>query len=69
MQTLTSDEIGYITASFRAWCTAHGKSAPTREDAEAYFIYVQHNEPFIAERIDDDWDDFVAFLTERRLLL
>lgn len=68
MQTLTSDEIGYITASFRAWCAAHGKTAPTADDALAYFAYVQDHEPFVAERIDDDWDDFIAFLRERRLV-
>jgi len=69
MQTLTADEIDYIAASFRAWCSAHGKSAPTADDALAYFSYVQEHEPFIAERIDDDWDDFISFLHERRLVL
>ena len=68
MQTLTTAEIDYITASFRAWCAAQRKDAPTLEEASAYFSYVQANEPFIAERLDDDWDDFVAFLRERRLI-
>ena len=68
MQTLTSDEIDYITGSFRAWCAAEGKLAPTAEDAAAYFSHVQDHEPFIAERIDGDWDDFIAFLREWRLV-
>ncbi len=68
MQTLTSDEIDYIAASFRAWCSAEGKAAPTADDALAYFTQVQAQEPFIAERIDGDWDDFIAFLRERRLM-
>lgn len=68
MQTITSAEIDYIVASFRAWCAEHGKPAPTAEDALAYFTHVQQAEPFIAERLDDDWDDFLAFLRERRLI-
>lgn len=68
MQTLTSDEIDYIATSFRAWCAAQGKSAPTADDALAYFSHVQANEPFVAEWIDDDWEDFIAFLRERRLV-
>jgi hypothetical protein len=68
MQTLTSDEIDYIAASFRAWCASEGKAAPTADDAAAYFSHVQTHEPFIAERIDGDWDDFIAFLRERQLL-
>lgn len=68
MQTLNSDEIGYITASFRAWCAANGKPAPTADDALAYFSHVQDHEPFVAERIDGDWDDFIAFLREWRLV-
>jgi hypothetical protein len=68
MQTLTSDEIDYIAASFRAWCAAEGKLIPTADDALAYFSHVRTHEPFIAERIDDDWDDFIAFLRERRLV-
>jgi hypothetical protein len=68
MQTLTSDEIDYIAASFRAWCTAHVPSTPTAKDALVYFSYVQAHEPFVAEKIDGDWDDFVAFLRERQLV-
>ena len=68
MQTLTSEEIGYIAASFRAWCAANGKFAPTADDALAYFSHVQSHEPFVAERIDGDWDDFIAFLRERQLV-
>ena len=68
MQTLTSDEIDYIIASFRAWCAAQGKTPPTAEDAAAYFSHVQDHEPFVAERIDGDWDDFIAFLREWRLV-
>ncbi len=68
MQTLTSDEIDYIAASFRAWCSAEGKGAPTADDALAYFTHVQAHEPYIAERIDGDWDDFIAFMRERRLV-
>jgi len=69
MQTVTSDEIDYIVASFRSWCATHGKPAPTAEEAMAYFSYVQTNEPFIAEKLDGDWEDFLAFLQERRLIL
>jgi len=69
VQTVTSAEIDYIVASFKAWCTAHGKATPTTEDAAAYFTHVQQAEPFIAERLDDDWDDFLAFLRERRLIV
>jgi hypothetical protein len=69
MQTVTADEIDYIVASFRAWCAANGKPAPAAEDAYAYFLYVQSAEPFVAEKLDDDWDDFLAFLLERRLLM
>lgn len=68
MQTITSDEIDYIVASFRAWCVANDKPAPTAEDALAYFSYAQSNEPFVAEKLDGDWDDFLAFLQERRLV-
>ena len=68
MQTLTSGEIDFIAASFCAWCAAHGKSAPTEDDALAYFSHVQAHEPFVAERIDGDWDDFIAFLHERQLV-
>jgi hypothetical protein len=68
MHTLASDEIDYITASFRAWCATQGKSDPTADDALAYFSHVQAHEPFVAERIDGDWDDFIAFLRERRLV-
>jgi hypothetical protein len=68
MQTVTSDESDYIVASFRAWCVANGKAAPTVEDAFAYFNYVQANEPFVAEKLDGDLEDFIAFLRERRLL-
>jgi hypothetical protein len=68
LQTLTSSEIDYIAASFRAWCAAQDKPAPTADDASAYLSHVQANEPFVAERIDDDWDDFIAFLHERQLV-
>jgi hypothetical protein len=68
MQTVTSDEIDYIVASFRAWCVANGKPAPTAEDAFVYFSHVQEHEPFVAEKLDSDWDDFLAFLQERRLI-
>ncbi len=72
MQTLTSEEIDYVSASFRAWCAvhteSHAKPAPTLESAFAYFSYVQEHEPFVAELIDGDWEDFVAFLRERQLL-
>ena len=68
MQTLTSDEIDYVAASFRAWCAGHGKAVPTVEDALAYFTDAQSNEPFVAEKLDGDWDDFLAFLRERRLV-
>ncbi|MBY0509022.1 MAG: hypothetical protein K2P94_02615 [Rhodospirillaceae bacterium] len=69
MQTVTSDEIYYIVASFRAWCVANNKAAPTAEDAFVYFSYVQANEPFVAEKLDGDWDDFLAFLRERRAVI
>ena len=68
MQTLTSEEIDYVSASFRAWCAVHAKPVPTLESAFAYFSYVQKHEPFAAELIDGDWQDFVAFLRERQLL-
>ena len=68
MQTLTSAEIDYIAASFQAWYAAQGKSAANADDALAYFSHVQAHEPFVAERIDGDWDDFIAFLRERRLV-
>lgn len=68
MQTITTDEIEYIAASFRAWCAAQGKPAPTAEDAFAYFSHAQTNEPFVAEKLDGDWDDFLAFLQERQLV-
>ena len=68
MLTMTEQEIDFVAASFRAWCTARGKSAPTADDALAYFSHVQAHEPFVAERIDGDWDDFIAFLRERRLV-
>lgn len=68
MQTITSDEIDYIVASFRAWCADNGKPLPTAEDAFAYFSYAQAHEPFVADKIDGDWDDFLAFLQERRLI-
>ena len=68
MQTVTTDEIDYVTASFRAWCLEHEKPAPTVEDAFAYFNHAQSNEPFIAEKLDGDWDDFLAFLLERQLV-
>lgn len=68
MQTLSSGEIDYITASFRAWCAAEGRTAPTADDALAYFSHVQDHEPFVAERIDGDLEDFVAFLREWRLM-
>ncbi len=68
MQTLTSQDIDYIGVSFKLWCAASDKPAPTAEHAFAYFSYVQEQEPYIAELIDGDWDDFLAFLRERRLL-
>jgi hypothetical protein len=68
MQTVTSDEIDYITASFKAWCAANAKPAPTAEEAYAYFQHAQAAEPFIAEKLDGDWPDFLAFLQERRLV-
>ena len=68
MQTLTSQDIDYLAASFKAWCAANSKPAPTTEDAFIYFSYVQEQEPYLADLIDGDWEDFVAFLRERRLL-
>jgi hypothetical protein len=68
MQTLNEQDIDYIVTSFKAWCAAHAKPAPTSEDALAYFTYAQENEPFIAERMDGDWDDFLAFLQGRWLV-
>lgn len=68
MQTITSDEIDYIVASFKAWCRTNAKPAPTAEDALAYFNYAQNAEPFVAERLDGDWPDFLTFLQERRLV-
>ena len=68
MQTITSDEIDYIVANFKAWCVANAKPAPTAEDAFAYFAHAQSSEPFVAERLDGDWPDFLAFLQERQLI-
>jgi len=68
MLTMTSQEIDYVVASFKAWCVQHDKPAPTLEDAEVYYTHVQHFEPAVAEFVDGDWDDFVAFLRERSLL-
>ncbi len=69
MLTMTSQEIDYVAASFKAWCVQHKKPAPTAEDAEVYFTYVQHFEPSVAELLNNDWDDFLAFLRERGLLV
>ncbi len=68
MLTMTEQEIDFVAASFRAWCTENGKLAPSADDAAAYFAQVQNNEPMAAELIDHDWEDFLAFLQERRLL-
>ncbi len=68
MQTISSGEIDYLAASFRAWCKANAVTTPDADAAQAYFAYVRENEPYAAELIDDDWEDFIAFLTERRLL-
>lgn len=68
MLTVTEQEIDFVAASFKAWCAQHGKAAPTADDAAAYFAFAQSNEPYAAELIDNDWDDFLAFLQERRLL-
>ena len=68
MLTMTSDEIDYVAASFKAWCAAHGKPAPDADDALAYFTYAPTQDPTVAEFIDGDWDDFQAFLRERRLI-
>jgi len=69
MLTMTSQDIDYVTASFKAWCVQNTKPAPTAEDAEVYFTYVQHFEPSVAELLDNDWDDFLVFLRERGLLV
>jgi len=68
MLTMTSQEIDYVAASFAAWCAANGTSAPDVTAALAYFNHVQENEAYVAELIDADWDDFIAFLRERRLI-
>jgi hypothetical protein len=68
MQTLTSEDIDYVSGSFRAWCTANNQPKPSLDQAFAYFSYVQEYEPYVAELIDGDWDDFVIFLRERKLL-
>jgi hypothetical protein len=67
--TMTSQEIDYVAASFAAWCAANGRSSPDVTAALAYFNQVQHHEPYAAELIDADWDDFIAFLRERRLIV
>ena len=68
MLTMNDQEIGYVAASFRAWCMQHKIAAPDLDTARAYFDYVQGHEPSVAEFIDGDWDDFLVFLNERRLL-
>lgn len=68
MQTLNSAEIDYVTASFKAWCAENHKPAPTLEDAAVFFAHVQSREPHLAELMDDDWEDFQAFLFERQLV-
>jgi len=68
MLTMTAAEIGYVAASFQAWCRQHGKSRPGIDDARAYFIHAGAHEPAVAEFLDDDWEDFAAFLAERHLI-
>jgi hypothetical protein len=68
MQTMTSDEIAYVVASFKAWCAAHDKPVASEEEALGFFTYVHNEAPALAELITDDWEDFIAFLQERRLL-